>query len=148
MPVISQKRGFRKFKPSKKAKKNKKKTRKERASHSQPGRSALQWIFSVPYSTAICFVNSTTAPLLAQYAAAPGFNPTRPSKLAVLMIQPRWPEGSWGAWMRNGATAYLQPRKTDLVFTALTIKKIKFREYRDSGQHRSRGPTHPIDRRP
>ena len=31
-----------------------------------PGQSALQWILSIPYSTAICFVSSTTAPLDAQ----------------------------------------------------------------------------------
>ena len=41
----------------------------EKKVDSQPGHKALQWILSRAYSTATCFVNSTTAPLEAQYAA-------------------------------------------------------------------------------
>lgn len=72
----------------------------------RPGHKALQWILYLAYPTAMLLVNSTTAPLDAQYAAKDQtgvsvriqearpalppltFWPTKPIILAVLMIQP------------------------------------------------------------
>ena len=45
------------------------------------------------------------------YPPAPGFRPTNPRILAVLMIHPLCPV-EWGSCLRNCPHAYLQPRKT------------------------------------
>src|SRR5437879_12383323 len=77
-----------------------------------PGQMQFTRIFCGPWSTAIAFVSSTTAPLDAQYTAA--FGPAlKPHPEAMLMIEPP------PALVMMGITAR-DIRNMDFTFTSIT----------------------------
>src|SRR5712691_10511946 len=77
-----------------------------------PGWTELQRMFSLACWTAVDFVKSRTAPLVAVYAAVPPGLPTRPAVDEMLMIDP--PPAC-----RIAGIAHFVPRKTPLTLTAM-----------------------------